>query len=396
MVVAQGRWSGLTIRLVAVATLVQTAVAVISAPRASDDLWWYAIYGRILAVYHASPYTHVAADFPKDPLLKLVGHTWRHTPSVYGPVFTAISGAASSVFGASQLPTRLFYQGLAAAALVTACVVVWRRTRSAGAVAFLAMNPVTALYLVNGGRNDILVGLAMLGAVVLACDGREFAAGMVGGLGALVKLTGLVGVVALIAFAFARRGRASAAMIAFSGAVTVFAGYLVVGASAVLTPMDTAGSMYSHSSVWKLFGAVGIRAPSTHIAIVFLGLLVLLVTFRLARRDSDATVPASFTALTLGAAYTLPGYVGWALPVAALDHKSRVSRIAAAQGVVLVAAYEVFRHPFPGALGHGLMSVAVVGGPLLALGLIALLVHASRAATSVPAPSRLQAASEPA
>ena len=98
----------------------------------------------------------------------------------------------------SFLGTRLFYQGLAAAALVTACVIVWRRTRSADAVAFLALSPFTALYLVNGGRNDILVGVALLGAVVLAQRDHRTAAGVVGGLGALVKLTGMVGVVALV------------------------------------------------------------------------------------------------------------------------------------------------------------------------------------------------------
>ena len=127
---------------------------------------------------------------------------------MYGPAFTAVSGAASLVLGSSLLGTRLFYQGLAAAALVTACVLVWRRTRSADAVAFFALSPVTALYLVNGGRNDILVGVAILGAVVLAQPTDTTAAGIVGGLGALVKLTGLVGVVALVVSLAVRHGAA--------------------------------------------------------------------------------------------------------------------------------------------------------------------------------------------
>jgi predicted benzoate:H+ symporter BenE len=77
-----------------------------------------------------------------------------------------------------------------------------------------------------------------------------------------------------------------------------------------------------------------------------------------------ACVTASLTALTLGAAYMLPGYVGWAIPSAALDHTSRVSRIAAAEGVLLVAAYKVFRHPFGGLIGHTLTAVATIGAPL--------------------------------
>jgi hypothetical protein len=74
------RPSGLSIRLVSVAIAVQTVVALVRPPSATEDLWWYAIYGRILAVYHASPYTHVAAQYPHNPLLALVGRTWRHTP----------------------------------------------------------------------------------------------------------------------------------------------------------------------------------------------------------------------------------------------------------------------------------------------------------------------------
>jgi hypothetical protein len=136
--------------------------------------------------------------------------------------------------------------------------------------------------------------------------------------------------------------------------------------------------MYSRGSVWKLFPIVGVAAPATGVAIAFLGGFVLFVMFRSARRDPRSAVPATMTALTLGSAYTLPGYVSWALPVAALDHESRVSRLAAAQGVVLVAVYEVIRHPFPGLAGDALTNAALVGGPLASLGLIALLVRATR------------------
>ena len=203
-------------------------------------------------MYHASPYTHVAVQYPHDPLLALVGHTWRHTPSVYGPAFTALSGVASVVLSTSVLGTRLFYQGLAAAALVTACVVVWRRTRSADAIAFFALSPFTALYLVNGGRNDILVGVALLGAVVLAQRQHPTAAGVVGGLGALVKLTGMVGVVALVVSLVVRGERGVARRVGIAAGLTVVGAYALAGTSAILTPMDTAGSLYSRESIWRL------------------------------------------------------------------------------------------------------------------------------------------------
>jgi hypothetical protein len=74
--------------------------------------------------------------------------------------------------------------------------------------------------------------------------------------------------------------------------------------------------------------------------------------------------------LALGAAYTLPGYAAWGLPVAALDHRSRVSRIVAATGVVLLMIYEILRHPFAGPAGTVLHGIATVGGPLVMVVLV--------------------------
>jgi alpha-1,6-mannosyltransferase len=370
--------SGLSVKLVGAAVALQTLVALARPPSATEDLWWYAIYGRILAVYHASPYTHVAAQYPHNPLLALVGHTWRHTPSVYGPAFTALSGAASFVLSTSLLGTRLFYQGLAAAALVTACVVVWRRTRSADAIAFFALSPFTALYLVNGGRNDVLVGVAVLGAVVLAQRGRTTAAGVVGGLGALVKLTGMVGVVALVVALAVRGQHRDARRVGVAAGLTVLGAYLLAGLSAVFTPMDTAGALYSRESVWRLLPLFGHELPITNVALAALGVVVCWVLFRTSRSGPEVAVPATLTALTLGAAYTLPGYVGWALPTAALQHRGRVARIAALQGVVLVMAYEIVRQPVPGRLGTDLHQLAVVGGPIAVLALLAALVVGAR------------------
>jgi dolichol-phosphate mannosyltransferase len=373
--------SGLSIKLVSAAIALQTVVALARPPSATEDLWWYAIYGRILAVYHASPYTHVAAQYPHNPLLALVGHTWRHTPSVYGPAFTAVSGAASAVLNTSILETRLFYQGLAAAALVTACAIVWRRTRSADAIAFFALSPVTALYLVNGGRNDILVGVALLGAVVLAQREHPTAAGVVGGLGALVKLTGMVGVVALVVSLAVRGERDAARRVGIAAGLTVVGAYLLAGFSAIFTPMDTAGALYSRESPWRLLPFLGHELPATEVALAVVGLVVCWVLLRSARSGPVIAVPATLTALTLGAAWTMSGYVSWALPTAALQHRSRVARIAAYQAVVLVMAYEIVRQPVPGVLGHDLHLLAVIGGPLIVMGLLIALVVGARERT---------------
>jgi hypothetical protein len=241
MTIAEPRWGGLTIRLVAITTVSSCVAAISVFPRATGDLFWYAIYGRMVAVYRSNPYTHVPAVFPHDPLLRITGLGWAHVPSVYGPLFTAFSAAIAPVVGVASLPTRLTYQLVAAGALLAACTIVWRRTRSPGAVAFLAANPVVAIYLVNGGRNDILVGLSMLGAVVLSSRSRDTAAGVVGGLGALVKLTGSVGVVALVVSTFVARGRAPARRVGLGAVAVVCAGYAIAGTKPLLKTKKTAG-----------------------------------------------------------------------------------------------------------------------------------------------------------
>jgi dolichol-phosphate mannosyltransferase len=383
MLVAEHRRPRLTIRLVGAVVAVQVGVSLLFVPRASGDLWWYAIYGRILAFHGASPYTHVPAAFPNDPLLQWVGRGWAHVPSVYGPLFTGVSALASFALGSATLPTRLFYQGLAAAALVTACIVIWRRTRSPGAVAFLAANPVIALYMLNGGRNDILVALALLGAVVLAARGKDTAAGAVAGLGVLVKLSGAVGVVALVVATAVTRGRRPATRIAAGGALVVGAGYaLAGGTAALLTPLQTAGARFSRGSMWRLLPKVGgIAPPSTHLVLAVLALLVVVVIVRSARHGAVPTVTAAVTVLCAGAAYTVPGYAAWALPTAALEHETRLARLAATCGVTLVAVYEILRHPFGGWLGHWTMLAATVGGPLTLLAVVVLTVRATRPET---------------
>ncbi|MFI5053057.1 MAG: glycosyltransferase, partial [Acidimicrobiia bacterium] len=370
MLLAEKRWGGLTIGVVVGSTLAPVLVSLMVMPRFSNDLWSYAMYGRILGVHHLSPWTQAPAAFPHDPLLHLVGRTWRHTPSVYGPAFTAISASAASILGAAALPTRLFYQALAAIVLGGGGWLIWRRTRSAAAVAFLTVHPVVVLYLVNGGHNDILVGVAMLGAVVLASNNRPGAAGIVGALGALVKVTGVVGLAALLATMVARGERQAARRMLISGAGVFAIGYAAAGATALFAPMQTAGALYSRGSPWSALPLVGFARPSSHLALASLALLVLVVIVRHAKSGPAPAVAASLGMLSLAAAYTLPGYAAWGLPTAALDHRGREARIVAATGAVLVVTYEILRHPFAGLFGDALHDAAIFGGPLVMAALV--------------------------
>src|SRR5439155_25036984 len=128
--------------------------------------------GRVVAPYHANPYTKPASRHPNDKWAEHVDRAYKHTNSVYGPVFTAVSGIGMLLFGFSFLTARLFFQVLAAACVVAVMAIVWRRTRSPAAVAIIGLNPLVVVSVVNGAHNDAWVGLAVLVGVVLVTRDR--------------------------------------------------------------------------------------------------------------------------------------------------------------------------------------------------------------------------------
>ena len=89
------------------------AIAVVTPSRSSNDLWSYTMYGRTVTVHHANPYLQVPADYPSDPFLTRVSPRWRHTGSVYGPLFVGVASVGTLVASDSALASRLYFQVLA-------------------------------------------------------------------------------------------------------------------------------------------------------------------------------------------------------------------------------------------------------------------------------------------
>ena len=132
------------------------ACSVAGPVRQSRDLWAYAMYGRMVSVHHMSPYTHVPADFPHDPFLHLVDPRWRHTGSVYGPLFVAYAALVSKVAGSSLLITRFAFKGIAGLSVLASVLILVRRRVDPTAVACLGLNPLVMLYSVGGGHTERL------------------------------------------------------------------------------------------------------------------------------------------------------------------------------------------------------------------------------------------------
>ena len=353
VLVAQRRERSLAMRSVVLASVLLLAVAVAVPPQGSRDVWSYASYGRLVTVHKVNPYKVAPSRYPDDPFVRRMAPGWRPYGTVYGPVFTLASAQGMKAAGDSALRARLFFQLLAALAVAAAMALVWRRTRDAGAVAFVGLNPVLAVGVVNGGHNDVLVGLAVLAGVLVAIDDRPAMAGLLLGIGALVKVVVVLPLLAVVAYLLVRRGVRAAVEAGVGGAAVVVAGYSMVGGLAALRPIQDVTTHQSRASVWEAllrWGAIGsarLRASPTTIqqvqmaAALTVGVVALVVVLgRLRDRDPALATAGALVAYLLAAAYVLPWYAGWALPVLALAWRSRLSMLALAHASLLLLAYD--------------------------------------------------------
>ena len=174
----EGRRRLVGLRPVVVAVGVVLLMAVAVWPQSSNDVWSYTMYGRMVSAHGVSPYQHVPADFPTDPFDHLVSPIWQHRGSVYGPAFVGYAATLTAVAAIRGSRTGCCSSSVPALAVAAALVLVWRRTRSPAAVAWLGLNPVFGAIIVNSGQIDAVIGLAILVAALLAAQRRGWASGV--------------------------------------------------------------------------------------------------------------------------------------------------------------------------------------------------------------------------
>ena len=365
----------LTRRLVLGAVLVLLTVAVALPPRSSRDVWSYAMYGRAVSVHHESPYTVDPDDFRGDPMLSRVSPRWREQPSVYGPVFVGVAAGITAVTGASPLATRLGFQLLAALLALTVLLMIGRVTGDPAAMAWFGLNPMIAFFVVNEGHNDLMVGAAILGAVLLA-ERRPGRAGALVGLAGLVKVAGLLALPALAVSMARRLGMRAGAAVLAAGAGVAVGGYLVVGWGGLM-PLRAASQWHTPASLASAILAVD---PRVH-AVVFTELLVglaVMVHLRRGMTDSVWLVGVVVTTYLLAAPYVLPWYFAWVLPVAALAWRSRLAILLAVQTAVFAVISVDSRTVTPEGLHDALSTATHWLLPVLEVAALAVLVATRR------------------
>jgi alpha-1,6-mannosyltransferase len=403
----------LGIAAVACAISITMFAAVVEPPKMSNDAWSYAMYGRMVADHGVSPYEHTPVDFRHDPFFSHVNPRWRHRASVYGPVFVGVATLGAALAGPSLLASRLYYQLIAALALAAALVVVWRTTRRVAAVAFLGLSPLLAVIVVNGGHNDMLIGLLLLAATLFAARKRAGTAGALIGLAALIKLTAGLALLGLLLWTWRHQLRGLAARAFGATAAVVLAGYLpvLVSASHVLTGADKTATNASpwngiidrllRHDAWR--NVANPLAPnSTLTAFFYVGLFAVLALavglgWRAAHRNRpDEAVGISVAAYPIAAEYAYPWYGAWGLPMFATDGLNALSAVVWVQSVLMLAALKLPLVVTAGTLDAVLRVLLTYVAPVGALvAFVVIGLRTTRAPTSTTTPALDRAGTAP-
>jgi hypothetical protein len=334
-------------RAVQIACAAAVLVAIVP-PLGSADHVSYAAYGRIAAA-GGDPYSTPPVDWAggHDPVTSAVEPPWTRTPSVYGPVATAVQ-ALTSLLGADSVRATVWFWQLAclAAWLVTGALLLrtsiglGEGARARAAWVWL-LNPVLLGLLLVGAHVDVLAAALMVAAIVLA-GRRPLAAGALLGAAVGVKITFALAGPALLYALWRNVGRRSwrPMLLGLVGAAAVVLPAQLWAGSSFVDQIERARRYVSLASPWRPVVDRVTGPVSNHVVrewvvgltpwvVLLVAALVALLVHRWSLRSpSDARSPdpravtrdAATATVVLGAAYvlaapyTLPWYdaIAWA------------------------------------------------------------------------------------
>lgn len=318
------------------------AVVLLAPPLLSTDVFSYVAYGRIGALYGGNPYLHGPNAIALDPAHTFIAARWLATPTVYGPLFTAMSYVLAPLNVGLNV---LAYKIIAAASSLTIVFVVWKAARVRGvnpvrAVVLVGLNPVIVVFGVGGGHNDLLMlALLLTGVYVLLRDnGRASGALIVAA--TAVKLTAGI----LLPFVFAhnargRGGRGLRAVLTGVGVAAALGGvlsFVVFGSgpfhlAGTLEKVQGGGGLNSFSGLLLTSLGLGhLRGPVGSVLQVAFVICVVWLVIRVWKGNLDWITGAGWAtaALLVTAGLLLPWYVGWLVPFAALSTDRRLAATA--------------------------------------------------------------------
>lgn len=386
--------------LVLIAGVAMRLAALAGPPTTTDDLHRYSWDGRVQAAginpYRYTPASTALADlrepwlWPGERPCPLAFRPESCTrinragePTIYPPLAEAWFGAIYRLTGIGARWKPWQVAGLVTDVAVVALLAVGlrRRGRDPRWCALYALSPAAVLEIVNNGHVDGLAILLAVAAFVAGAPptstarpvaphgGREWAAGALLGLAALVKLFPALLVVALVAASVDRRPRALV-RIAGGAAAVVVAGYLPhvlqVGTRVVgFLPGYLREEQYDGAGRYLVAGGLGLRGGLAGIlSVAAVGAAVVWVWRR--RPPAPAGAAVLLGTFLLAASPVQPWYAVTLLAFATLAAEPRWSAVVAAGYPYFFAV--ILAHPHRtgiGQLAYGLAAGAVAAPWLL-------------------------------
>jgi Glycosyltransferase family 87 len=301
----------------------------------STDVFSYIAYARMGVEHGLNPYTHGPASIVGDPVFRYVGHDWRRVATAYGPLYTLLSYPLAPLGVVGALWAMKLVAVIASAGTL---VLTWRCARERGfdpltAILVVGLNPLYVIYGVAGAHNDLIMMLAMMGAVSLMVVGRpsgrrEASAAGVVVAGALVKAT----VAVLLPFMVVSRRRLAPIVGALAAlGAGLLAGYAVFGAQGinVVAALNRDAAFVSSDSfateIAHLFGKPGVFPVDHDLLKLALVAVVAQLLWRTWRGyDWVAASGWALLAISVTSTWLLAWYILWPLPLAVVSRDRRL------------------------------------------------------------------------
>jgi hypothetical protein len=357
------------------AIAVTLTLAVVTPSYQSKDVYSYAMYGRILAVHHHSPYDSYPMHFEGDPMRRHVSEVWQRTPDIYGPVFTGIMGGLAPIIGQSMFLTHFTYQLIALAAVGAMLWLLWKRTRNPLVLAFIGLHPLLAVSVVNGGHPDALIALSFLCAFLFALERKVVLCALALAFGIAINFSVVVVAVALGVWAYWRWSKREVFTLAAISLGLGAVPYLFL--SGWIQNAHEHQQLISRQSIWYPLASVltktgwfsiGSLSPSQLNTVMpngttlVAGVLLVFVLVRYTRRPTpDVAMAAAMAAFLVTSPWVMPWYAFAAFPFLAM-RKPTLLAWAVALYSALILIGDQYPSLSPSAIGsfsHVLLTIAV-------------------------------------
>ena len=167
-------------RFMIVVIAVAHLILIVMPPVVCGDLFHYALFGRMVSWYGLNPYVTPAVRLRNDPIWLYA--SWNSLTTHYGPGFTWLSAAMTTLSGGRVFWTAVSFKALMAIANLASCWFVRdisiRLSGDDGldTFALYALNPLVLIETAGMGHNEALVVAYALAGVSFALRGHPWLA----------------------------------------------------------------------------------------------------------------------------------------------------------------------------------------------------------------------------